>query len=126
MPLVRIDLPESTNHLDREAVGAVVYDALVHVAGAPENDRFVVTTAHDGASLMMDRSYLVERTDRALIIQITLNAGRSLELKKRLYRAIADGLHEAIGIRTEDVLINLVEVPKENWSFGAGIAQYAD
>jgi phenylpyruvate tautomerase PptA (4-oxalocrotonate tautomerase family) len=42
-----------------------------------------------------------------------------------LYKAIADGLHSAVGLRREDVLINLVEVKKENWSFGNGIAQYA-
>lgn len=35
-------------------------------------------------------------------------------------------LQEAIGIRTDDVFISLVEVPKENWSFGGGVAQYAD
>ncbi len=58
MPLVRIDLPEATSHLDREAVGAVVYHALVEVAGAPENDRFVITNAHDPASLVMDPTYV--------------------------------------------------------------------
>jgi 4-oxalocrotonate tautomerase len=75
---------------------------------------------------VIDPTYVVERTERALIIQITLNAGRTVEVKKNLYRAIADGLHERIGLRTEDVFINLVEVPKENWSFGLGGAQYAN
>jgi len=28
-------------------------------------------------------------------------------------------------VRRDDVWINLVEVAKENWSFGGGIAQYA-
>lgn len=126
MPLVRIDLPAATPALEREAVGAIVYDALVNVAGAPENDKFVIINAHAPDSLVMDPTYVVERTERALIIQITLNAGRSTDVKKSLYRAIADGLHEAIGIRTDDVFISLVEVPKENWSFGGGVAQYAD
>jgi len=36
------------------------------------------------------------------------------------------GLKHRLGVRPEDVLINLVEVKKENWSFGNGIAQYAD
>jgi hypothetical protein len=31
-----------------------------------------------------------------------------------------------MGIRGEDVLVSLVEVKKENWSFGRGIAQYAE
>lgn len=126
MPLVRIDVPASMPADERRETGDVVYDALVNVAGAPVNDRFMVLTEHTPDALVMDPTYLVERTGRALIIQITLNAGRSVEVKKALYRAIADGLHQRIGLRPEDVFINLVEVPTENWSFGRGEAQYAE
>ena len=42
-----------------------------------------------------------------------------------LYKAIADGLHSAIGFRREDIFINLIEVKKENWSMSNGIAQNA-
>ena len=59
------------------------------------------------------------------MVQITWNEGRTLEQKKALYKAIADGLAGKLALRREDILINLVEVKKENWSFGAGIAQYA-
>jgi phenylpyruvate tautomerase PptA (4-oxalocrotonate tautomerase family) len=63
----------------------------------------------------------------ALVRDLTqwVNSGRSIELKQRFYKAIADGLHEGVKLRREDVFINLVEVPKENWSFGNGEAQYA-
>ena len=125
MPLVRIDVPKITTPLEQEAIGEVVHRALVEVAGAPADDRFQVITYHPRTGLVMDPTYFVERTGRALIIQITLNAGRTTELKKALYEAIADGLHEAIGLRREDVMISLVEVDKENWSFGGGVAQYA-
>ena len=57
------------------------------------------------------------------MIQITLNQGRTIEQKKTLYRRVADDLAE-IGLRREDVVINLIEVPKENWSFGNGDMQY--
>jgi phenylpyruvate tautomerase PptA (4-oxalocrotonate tautomerase family) len=60
-----------------------------------------------------------------VIIQITWNEGRTVEQKKALYKTIAQGLTATPGIRPEDVLINLVEVKKENWSFGNGVAQYA-
>jgi hypothetical protein len=46
-------------------------------------------------------------------------------MKKALYARIAGLLAEAPGLRAQDVLINLVEVPRENWSFGNGAAQYA-
>ena len=51
--------------------------------------------------------------------------GRTAEQKKALYKAIADGLSASVGIRPDDVFIDLVEVKKENWSFGNGVAQPA-
>ncbi|WP_439333785.1 tautomerase family protein [Stenotrophomonas maltophilia] len=48
-----------------------------------------------------------------------------MEMKKAFYAAVANGLHDKLKLRREDVFISLVEVRKENWSFGNGIAQYA-
>ena len=77
------------------------------------------------ASLPFDREYLgIRRSDDCVFFQITLNSGRSTELKQRFYKALADHLYEGVKIREDDVLINFVEVPKENWSFGNGEAQY--
>ena len=126
MPLVRIDLIEGTPLEYRTAIVEVIYDALRSVAGVPEDDRFMVVSEHKPGNLVMDPSYMVERTEHSLIIQITFNTGRTTRVKKDLYRAIADGLHERVGLRTEDVFIGLVEVPRENWSFGGGKAQYVD
>ena len=126
MPLVRVDVPETTSASHRNAIADVVYGAIHDVFGAPNGDKFIIINAHSPENLHIDPHYLVERTERAIIIQITLNAGRTVELKKKFYEAVASGLHEEIDIRREDVFINLVEVPKENWSFGGGIAQYAD
>jgi phenylpyruvate tautomerase PptA (4-oxalocrotonate tautomerase family) len=60
-----------------------------------------------------------------VFIQITLNAGRTIEMKRALYKRLVELLAAEPGIRPEDVVINLVEVGKENWSFGNGIASYA-
>ena len=54
-----------------------------------------------------------------------MNAGRTVDMKKAFFKRIADDLHDQLNVRREDVVINLVEVAKENWSFGGGIAQYA-
>jgi len=125
MPLVRIDLRKGKDAAYRQAIGRVVYEALVGV-GVPEKGRFQVVTEHDADNFFFDPSYLgIERTDDLIIIQITWNEGRTVEQKKALYKAIADGLAKSLGIRPEDVFINLVEVKKENWSFGIGAAQYA-
>jgi 4-oxalocrotonate tautomerase family enzyme len=60
-----------------------------------------------------------------VLIQLTVSDTRTLEQKKQLFRRIADLLSETAGLRREDIFINLVEVEKENWSFGRGEAQYA-
>jgi phenylpyruvate tautomerase PptA (4-oxalocrotonate tautomerase family) len=93
---------------------------------APAKDRFQVINEHTPEDHIADEGYLgIRRTQDCVFIQLTLNAGRSLEQKKGFYKAVADGLHDRLGLRREDVFINLVEVAKENWSFGNGVAQYA-
>ena len=125
MPLVRIDLRKGKDATYRRQVARVVYDAM-HSVGVPANDRFEVVNEHDADNFQYDGDYLgIHRTDDLVIIQITWNEGRTVEQKKQLYKAIAEGLAESPGIRKEDVFINLVEVKKENWSFGNGEAQYA-
>ena len=125
MPFVRIDLLEGKSPEYRAQVGQIVYQALLDVLGVPPNDRFQVFAEHSKSGLQFDRDYLgVHRSDDCVFLQITLNSGRTLEMKQRFYKAVADGLHEALKLRREDVFISLVEVPKENWSFGNGEAQY--
>jgi 4-oxalocrotonate tautomerase len=125
MPFVRIDLRKGKDAGYRQEIGRVVYEALLSV-GVPKNDRFQVIGEHEAESFQFDSDYIgVHRTEELVIIQITWNEGRSTEQKKALYKAIADGLHSALGLRREDVFVNLIEVKKENWSFGNGEAQYA-
>jgi phenylpyruvate tautomerase PptA (4-oxalocrotonate tautomerase family) len=126
MPLVRIDLMRGKTADYRRTIGEIVYAAMTEVISAPLDDKFQVITEHPPEELNFPASYLGNRYSQDIIlIQITLNAGRSTELKKAFYRRIADDLNAGLGVRRDDVWINLVEVAKENWSFGGGIAQYA-
>lgn len=126
MPLVRISLRKGKSPEYRKSIGEAVHRALVETIGVPRQDRFQVISEHSAEDLIYDPSYLdIERTEDIVFIQITLNAGRTLEQKKALYRRIVELLAGESGIRPQDVLINLVEVPPENWSFGEGKAQYA-
>jgi len=126
MPLVRIALRKGTNPEFRRALGESIHRAMVETIGIPEQDRFQILTEHDEQSLIYDPSYLgISRSDGVVFIQITLSAGRALEVRKALFARIAARLRESPGMRAEDVFINLVETHKENWSFGNGVAQYA-
>ena len=100
---------------------------MVETAAVPAADRFQILTEEPAHGLVMDPSYLgIERSPAAIIVVITLNAGRTLAVKRKLYARIADKLAERVALRKEDVMVNLVEVPPENWSFGNGEAQYGD
>jgi len=126
MPLVRIDVLEVRSPQELAEIGDGVHRALVEAIGIPPQDRFQVLNRHAENGLVFDRHYLgVSRTNGIVFVQITMSTGRTLEQKKSLFAAIARNLTERPGVRPEDVFVNLVEVVKENWSFGNGIAQYA-
>jgi 4-oxalocrotonate tautomerase len=126
MPLVRIDMPKGKTPQERRIIADVVYDAMISTLNVPQNDRFQIIAEHDSADLIIDPTYLgIQRSRDAIIIQVTLNEGRAVELKQAFYKAVADGLNDRASMRPEDVFISLVEAKKENWSFGNGVAQYA-
>ena len=125
MPLIRIDLIQGKSADYRGTIGEVVYEAMLAILNVPKNDRFQVITEHPVEGFVFDPTYLgIQRSSDCLFIQLTLNEGRTVEQKQRFYKAVADGLHQRLGLRREDVFINLMEVTKENRSFGNGEAQY--
>ena len=126
MPLVRISLRQGKSAEYRRAVADSIHRALVETINVPEKDRFQIITEHAPEDLIYDPSYLdIARSDDVLLVQITISAGRSLELKKALYARMVGLLAESPGIRKQDLFVSLIEVAKENWSFGNGVAQYA-
>lgn len=127
MPLVRIEIPAGKPEGYGRKVGDVVYAALTEHFNVPANDRFQIIGVHGPDGLIIDPDYMgIARSADALIIQATVSAGRSIEMKQALYKAIVDGLHKTLGVRREDVMINLVEVTRADWSFGNGVAQYVE
>ena len=126
MPLVRVSLRKGKSPSHLESIGEAVQRAMVETINVPAQDRFQIVTEHPRADLIYDPSYLgIRRSDDLVMVQITLNTGRTTEMKKALYARMAELLAASPGLRPEDLLVSLVEVPKENWSFGNGVAQYA-
>jgi phenylpyruvate tautomerase PptA (4-oxalocrotonate tautomerase family) len=110
----------------RTTIAAVVYDTMRETMNVPKDDRFMVISEHRAENFIADPNYLgIQKTKDCVFIQLTLNAGRTLDQKRAFYKAVADGLNQRLKLRREDVFIGLIEVSKENWSFGNGEAQYA-
>jgi phenylpyruvate tautomerase PptA (4-oxalocrotonate tautomerase family) len=125
VPLVRISIHKGRTVEFRRKLGDAVHRALVQTFNVPEADRFQLLTEHEPGDLVYDPGYLgIARTNDIVIIQLTVSAGRTLAQKRALFKRIADNI-AALGLRREDAWINLVEVAKENWSFGLGEASYA-
>ncbi|MBQ0822979.1 tautomerase family protein [Microvirga terrae] len=126
MPLIRISLRNGKSPAYRKALADGVYRALRETFNVPEDDLFVTVSEHEGDNFFYGASYLdIERSDDLVIIQLTVSNTRTVDQKKALFKRIVEKLGAEPGLRPEDVFINLIEVEKENWSFGHGIAQYA-
>jgi phenylpyruvate tautomerase PptA (4-oxalocrotonate tautomerase family) len=126
MPLVRISLRKGKPPEYRQAIRDNVYAAMRDSFNVPQNDRFMLVSEHEAGDFDYDPHYAgIDRSDDLVILQLTVSNTRTVEQKKALFRRIVERLAEGPGIRPQDVFINLVEVNKENWSFGDGEAQYA-
>jgi phenylpyruvate tautomerase PptA (4-oxalocrotonate tautomerase family) len=126
MPLIRISLRAGKSPAYRRAIADNVYQAMRETFNVPEKDFFATVTEHGPDDFLFDPSYFnIDRTDDLVIIQLTVANTRNVEQKKSLYERIVERLGKNPGLRPQDVFLNLVDVAKENWSFGNGQAQYA-
>ncbi len=67
---------------------------------------------HDPENVSLDR------LGKIVFIQITLNQGRTDELKEKFFAELTSRISAETGELPQNVFINLVEVTKTNWSFG--------
>jgi 4-oxalocrotonate tautomerase len=125
MPLVNIDLLEGRTQEELRLIGDSVHQAMTEQLNVPKRDRFQIITQHTPATLQFDRDYLdIERSDRFVMVRVTLAAGRSTEAKTAFYGQLAGLLADRIGLRSEDLAVILVENDRADWSFGRGQASY--
>jgi 4-oxalocrotonate tautomerase len=126
MPLAHIALRRGKTPQYRKAIMDGLYAAMRETFDVPEDDRFMTVTQHDADEFLYGEHYLdIARSDDLVLIQLTVSNTRSVAQKQALFAAIAKKLGDKPGIHPQDVFINLIEVAKENWSFGNGLAQYA-
>lgn len=126
MPFVRIDYPAGKGPDYRAALSDAVATALTESLCVPFNDRFQILTEHPSGAIAVDQRHLgIEGSNDPILIQAFINAGRSSEQKRSFYQAAVSRICERTAARKEDIIISIVEVAGEDWSFGNGDAQYA-
>jgi len=125
MPILHIAMRAGKPAAYRQAIFDSLYRALREALDVPEDDQFMTITEHDAANFRYGRYLGVARSDDLLYIQVVVFDTRTPEQKKALYRRAVELLGESPGIRPEDVFIIVLQAPKENWSLGLGVAQFA-
>jgi hypothetical protein len=118
MSLTRIDLRRGKPVEFRAGVRDVINQTLTEVLDLPEDDRHEILSEHDPENLSIAPSFLGrERSDDAILIQITVNAGLSPEQKQSFFWSLAKNLDQELLVRRDDVIISLLEVKPDSWSF---------
>jgi 4-oxalocrotonate tautomerase len=102
MPLARIDLATGKPADYRKTIGEVVYQAMLETLKAPKDDRFQIIAEHPGDDFVVDPDYLgIQRSKDCVMIQLTLNEGRTVDQKRAFYKAVATGLHQHLHLRPQ-------------------------
>ena len=125
MPILHISLRAGKPEAYRQAILDGLYRAMREALNVPEDDQFMTITEHDAANFRTGTAYGVAGSADVVYIQITVFNTRTPEQKKALFRRIAELLGENPGLRPEDVFVTVLDAPKENWSVGHGLAQFA-
>lgn len=120
MAIVRIDFSRNQLAGFAQAIALAVNAVMQEILSVPAKENFIVCQGHDAGMLLHDPDNMTaEHVAGLVFIQITLNQGRTPELKSAFFAALTQAICGATALRPQDVYINLVEVARENWSFGS-------
>jgi phenylpyruvate tautomerase PptA (4-oxalocrotonate tautomerase family) len=125
MPFVQINHAAHFSDEVKKNISLSVHESLVEVFKIPQDDFFQVVRGVPPSDLLFPESYMgIPHTGDLVYVHITARGGRTGEMKKELYKAIATKIAARTPVSINDVIIILSENTVENWSFGQGIAQY--
>ncbi len=117
MPLVKVEIYKGKNEEYRRAILDGIHSALVETIKIPDDDRTQRLYELDPACFERGGN----KSENVTLVEITMFKGRSMEAKKNLYKAIVRNLGRAPGISDKDIVITLIELPLESWSFERGL-----
>lgn len=123
MPLIQFHLRKGKSAKYIQALTDEVHTALCETWGIPQNDRFQLVSEYEKRHFHFDKTiWGLKRSDNVVVIYIT-SIKRSQAMKRKLYHELAKRLEKKPGVRKEDIFVTIVQVQREDWSFGNGLAQ---
>ena len=127
MPLAKIHVLESRYDEQRlSALSRSVQQALIAVLRIPPDDFFQIIYEVSRKRFLHTPSFVgMKYSDDFILLEVAFVAGRPKETRLALLKELNARIVSAIGISPDDVMIQLIEGPGENFSFGQGLAQRA-
>jgi len=127
MPLAKIHVLEG--RYDEPRLGRLsqaVQEALIGVLKIPPDDFFQIIHELPRKRFLHTPAFLgLKYSDDFIVLELTFIAGRPKETRLALLKELNARIAAGTGISPDDLMIQLVEVPGENISFGQGLAQRA-
>ncbi|APB30859.1 tautomerase family protein [Vagococcus teuberi] len=124
MPLMKIDMIKGRQQEEIEEILKISYRVMLEAFDAPIGDRYQIVSQHEPYEMqILDTGLGFERTKDVLLFSL-ITRPRTTEQKKQFYHNLVTALNDELGIRKEDVMINLVVNDDEDWSFAFGKAQF--
>lgn len=121
MPFIRTAVRHGTSREAKQAVVDGIHQALVDAIGMPADELFNLITEYEPENFHYDRRFNgIARSDRLVLIEITLRRGRSDAMKKALYAGIANQLQARAAVSPADIFIFMHENDYSDWSVGNG------
>ncbi|MGH6638939.1 MAG: tautomerase family protein [Polaromonas sp.] len=121
MPFIRTSVHQSTSPQQRQGIVDGIHQALVDSIGMPDDELFNLVTGYDPEQFFYSRSFNgMARSERLVVVEITMRRGRSDAMKRDLYARIARNLKANAGVAADDVFIFTHENDYSDWSVGGG------
>lgn len=117
MPSTLIEIRRACSPEQETQLIEAVQAALVDGFRIPPEDRCVRLIAYEPHRFIHPPR--LARPECYTLVTVTAFAGRTIEAKRRLYRAIVDRLGE-LDIPADHITITLNEVERENWGLRGG------
>jgi 4-oxalocrotonate tautomerase family enzyme len=116
MPLVKLHV-SSHCVFNRRALTREVRQALVEVLEiAPDHGHVVMYE-----SPLFFRSAHETRSADFIFVEILMFAGRTKEIKQRLFKRLNDVIHDRTGVPERDIIFVITEADRDNWAARGGV-----
>lgn len=123
MPLLRFDLIEGRSPKQLRKLLDAAHRAMVDAFRVPNSDRYQIVHQHPAYELVVEDTGLgFVRTANQVVLQIVTRR-RGREMKENFYKGLCREL-ESCGVAPSDVVVTMITVGDEDWSFGNGRAQF--